>query len=56
MRLVEFAELLQRSINEKIKQRRGDIHEFHNPIYNDSLLAEIQALEGFKDKYRTWFK
>jgi hypothetical protein len=45
MRIVDFAEMLKESINEKINQCRGDMHESHNPIYNDSLLNEIQALE-----------
>jgi hypothetical protein len=28
-----------------INQCRGDIHESHNPIYNNSLMVETQALE-----------
>jgi hypothetical protein len=45
MRIVDFAEILRESVNEKINQCRGDIHESHNPIYNNSLLIEIQMLE-----------
>jgi hypothetical protein len=45
MRVVDFAEILRESVNEKINQCRGNIHESHNPIYNNSLLIEIQALE-----------
>jgi hypothetical protein len=45
MRFVEFAEMLQGSINEKIKQCRDDMHESDNLIYSDCLAAEIQALE-----------
>jgi hypothetical protein len=45
MRIVDFAGILRESINEKINQCIGDMHESHNPIYNDSLLNEIQALE-----------
>jgi malate synthase len=45
MTIVHFAEMLRDSINEKINECRNDIHESHNPIYNDSLLIEIQALE-----------
>ncbi|MFL6408191.1 MAG: hypothetical protein ACJ71F_14140 [Nitrososphaeraceae archaeon] len=45
MRVVDFAEMLRGSINEKINLCRGDIHESHNPIYNDSQLNEIQALK-----------
>ena len=33
------------SIHEKINESRNDIYESHNPIYNDSLLIEIQVLE-----------
>jgi hypothetical protein len=43
--IVDFAEILRESINENINQCRGDIHESHNPIYNESLLVEIQVLE-----------
>jgi hypothetical protein len=45
MRVTDFAEMLRDSIEEKINQCRGDMHESHNPIYNDSLMVEIQALE-----------
>ena len=41
MRIVDFAEMLQGSINEKIKDCRESIHEAHNPIYNNSL--EVQG-------------
>jgi hypothetical protein len=39
------AEMLRESINKKINRCRGDMYESHNPVYNDSLLIEIQALE-----------
>jgi hypothetical protein len=45
MRIVDFAKMLTESINDKINQSRGEMHESHNPIYNQSLLIEIQALE-----------
>jgi hypothetical protein len=45
MRVVDFAEMLKESINEKINECRSDIDESHKPIYNDSLLIEIRALE-----------
>jgi hypothetical protein len=32
-------------LEDKINQCRGDMHESHNPVYNDSLVVEIQALE-----------
>jgi hypothetical protein len=43
--IVDFAEMFRESINEKINRCRGDIHESHNLVYNDSLLIELQALE-----------
>jgi hypothetical protein len=43
MKVADFAQILRQSINEKINQSRGDMHETHNPIYNQSLLIEIQA-------------
>jgi hypothetical protein len=45
MRIVDFAETLIELINEKINECRSDIHESHNPVYNDSLLIEIRTLE-----------
>jgi hypothetical protein len=45
MRIVDFAEMLQGSINEKIKDCRESIHKAHNPIYNQSLEVEIEALQ-----------
>jgi hypothetical protein len=45
MRIVDLAKMLTDSINDKINQSRGEMHESHNPLYNQSLLIEIQALE-----------
>jgi hypothetical protein len=45
MRVVDFAQMVRESVNEKIKDCRSNMHESHNPIYNDSLLVEIKALE-----------
>jgi hypothetical protein len=42
--VVDFAQMLRESINEKINQCRGDMHESHNPVYNDRLLIEIQCV------------
>ena len=50
MRIVEFAEMLQGLINEKIKECRESIHDLHNPIYNKSLEVEIDALEWVQDQ------
>ena len=45
MRIVDFAEMLQGSIHEKIKVCKWSIHQAHNPIYNKSLEVEIDTLE-----------
>ena len=50
MRIVEFAELLQGSINEKIKECKGEIHQAPNPIYNNSLEVEIEALQWVQEQ------
>ena len=51
MRIVDFADMLQRSINEKIKECKDSIHKLHNPIYNKSLEVEIEALEWIRVQY-----
>jgi hypothetical protein len=45
LRIVDFAEMLRDSINEKIDECRNGIHESHTHIYKDRLLIEIRALE-----------
>ena len=45
MQRVEFIEMLQGSINEKINERKGEMHEAHDPIYTQSLEVEIDTLE-----------
>jgi hypothetical protein len=45
MRIVEFAKMLTDLVNNKINQSRGEMQQTHNPIFNQSLLIEIQALE-----------
>jgi hypothetical protein len=37
---LDFAKILEDSINDKINQSRGEMHEYHNPIFNQSLLIE----------------
>jgi hypothetical protein len=37
--------ILEDSIDDKIKQSREEMQEYHNPIFNQSLLIEIEALE-----------
>jgi hypothetical protein len=51
MRIIDFAEMLQGSINEKIKDCKGEIHQAHNPIYNQSLEVEIEALQWVQAQY-----
>ena len=41
----DFAKMLEESIDDKINQSREEMHEYHNPIFNQSLLIEIEALE-----------
>jgi hypothetical protein len=45
MRIVDLADVMQVSINVKIKECKNSIHKLHNPIYNKSLEVEIEALE-----------
>ena len=53
MKVVDFAQMRRDSIEEKINQCRGDIlYESHNPVYNDSLMVEIQALEWVQAQIR----
>jgi hypothetical protein len=37
--------MLEDAIDDKINQYRKEMHEYHNPIFNHSLLIEIEALE-----------
>jgi hypothetical protein len=42
----DFAKMLEDSIDDKINQSREEMHEYHNnPIFSQSLLIEIEALE-----------
>jgi hypothetical protein len=43
--VTEFVKLLTESINEKINECRGEIHPSHNPVFNKSMLIDIQTLE-----------
>jgi hypothetical protein len=45
MRVVDFAEMLRDSIEEKINECRENMHESHNPVYNNSMLIDIETLE-----------
>jgi hypothetical protein len=42
---INFAKMLEDSIDDKINQSREEMNEYHNPIFNQSLLIEIEALE-----------
>jgi hypothetical protein len=50
MRVADFAEMLRNSIEEKIKECKWSMHELHNPIYNQSLAVEIEALEWVQEQ------
>ena len=41
----DFAKMLEDSIDDKINQSREEMHEYHNSIFNQSLLIEIEVLE-----------
>jgi hypothetical protein len=45
MRIVDFVKIPRESIGDKIKESIDDIHETHNPVYNNSLLIQIRTLE-----------
>jgi hypothetical protein len=45
MRIVDFTGILRETINDKINECQGDIHEFHNHIDKDRLMIKIHALE-----------
>ena len=34
----------QKILNDRIEELRGRIHEAHNPVYNESLMIEIETL------------
>ena len=35
----------QKILSYRIEELRGRIHEAHNPIYNESLMIEIETLQ-----------
>jgi hypothetical protein len=35
----------QKILNDRIQELRGRIHEAHNPVYNESLMIEIETLQ-----------
>jgi phosphoenolpyruvate synthase/pyruvate phosphate dikinase len=37
--------MLEDSIDDKINQSREEMNEYHNPIFNQRLSIEIEALE-----------
>ena len=45
MRVVDFVNTLRQLAEEKINECKGEIHESHNPVYNNSMLVDIQTLE-----------
>jgi hypothetical protein len=36
---------LQVTLHNRIKQKKGEIHESHNRVYNDNLWTEIETLQ-----------
>ena len=46
--MVESLSLLsnfQKILHNRIEDLRGRIHEAHNPVYNESLMIEIETLQ-----------
>ena len=35
----------EKILNDRIEELRGRIHEAHNPVYNESLMIEIETLQ-----------
>src|ERR671921_595688 len=35
---------LQETLHNRIKQKKGEIHDSHNKVYNDSIWTEIETL------------
>jgi hypothetical protein len=35
----------EKILHDRIQDLRGKIHEAHNPIYNESLMIEIETLQ-----------
>jgi hypothetical protein len=35
----------QKILNDRIEELRGRIHKAHNPVYNESLMIEIETLQ-----------
>jgi len=35
----------EKILNDRIEDLRGRIHEAHNPVYNESLMIEIETLQ-----------
>jgi hypothetical protein len=36
---------LEKILHDRIEELRGRVHEAHNPIYNESLMIEIETLQ-----------
>ena len=51
----DFAKILEDSKDDKIKQSREEMQEYHNPIFNQSLI-EIEALEWVQLQIDRYFK
>jgi CRISPR/Cas system-associated protein Cas10 (large subunit of type III CRISPR-Cas system) len=45
MSTLDRVKILKESINDKINQSRNDMHESHNPVYNDKIWIEIETVE-----------
>ena len=41
----------QKILSDRIEELTGRIHEAHNPVYNESLMIEIETCNGFYLRY-----
>jgi len=53
----------EKILDDRIEELRRRIHEAHNPVYNESLMIEIEMLQWVlshvdrsKQEYRSWAK
>jgi len=42
---VQLFYIFQKILYDRIEELRGRIHEAHNPVYNESLMIEIETLQ-----------
>ena len=43
--IVQLFYIFQKILYDRIEELRGRIHKAHNPVYNESLMIEIETLQ-----------